>query len=66
MAVLRSLFGTDAEMEHPRTRETTDALLEDVEKKIDRMSQSSERLTAFLPAGNLNEALQQITTRPRQ
>lgn len=75
---LKTAFGTDqrckmegmkrnVERDKPPStvddRHVTDLLAEHTERKIENMSEATERLSRLSPAPNLTEALRQITER---
>jgi hypothetical protein len=60
-AVLKGIFGTNAEMEHPHSRQDVKDKILEAHESIDTMRASTDRLAKLQPAKNLDEAIRQLT-----
>lgn len=60
-AALKWVYGTDAEIRHPRSRADVLAKVSEAHQAIDQMSASTGRLAEVQPAKTLHEALSQLS-----
>lgn len=61
MAILRGIWGTDAEMRHPTALEETREKVAEAESAIDHMREATDKLSRLEPAKDLDQALRQLT-----